>query len=450
VYADEGISATSTKNREQFNAMIEDCKKGLIDMIFTKSISRFARNTVDCLNYIRMLKEMNIPVFFEKESINTMDSKGEVLLTIMASLAQQESESLSQNVKIGVQYRFQQGKVMINTRCFLGYDKDEDGHLVINPEQAEIVKRIFREYLEGASCKKIAQGLERDGILTARGKKKWYDSGIRLILENEKYMGDALLQKTYTVDCLSKKRLKNTGIVPQYYVEGDHEAIIPKEIFLMVQEEMARRAVSQAPFGGKKGYSANHAFSQIIFCDGCGDQFRRIHWNNRGKKSVVWRCVTRLKEKDKCRARTVSEETLKVAFLEALNEMVDDSDVYLNRLRENLETAINSANPMSAEALSAKMTELQRELINRTERRENYDDITEEILRLREQKGMDDATQKEHTKRIRELQKFIQSQPSEITEFDEALVKKLLEKVTVHDDYLEFRFKSGVTISIEM
>lgn len=215
VYADEGISATSTKGREQFNAMIEDCKKGKIDMIFTKSISRFARNTVDCLNYIRMLKEMNIPVFFEKESINTMDSKGEVLLTIMASLAQQESESLSKNVKIGIQYRFQQGKVMVNARCFLGYDKDEDGNLVINPEQAEIVKRIFLEYLEGASCQKIAKGLERDGILTARGNSCWYDSSIRKILENEKYMGDALLQKTYTVDYLKKKRVKNTGIMPQ-------------------------------------------------------------------------------------------------------------------------------------------------------------------------------------------------------------------------------------------
>lgn len=240
--------------------MIEDCKQGLIDMIFTKSISRFARNTVDCLNYIRMLKDMNIPVFFEKESINTMDSKGEVLLTIMASLAQQESESLSQNVKIGVQYRFQQGKVMVNARNFLGYDKDKNGKLIINPEQAEIVKRIFREYLEGASCKKIARGLERDGILTARGNTRWHDSSIRLILENEKYMGDALLQKTYTVDYLNKKRVKNTSIVPQYYVEDDHEAIIPKEIFLMVQEEMTRRASVQVNFGGKKGYSASHAF----------------------------------------------------------------------------------------------------------------------------------------------------------------------------------------------
>lgn len=191
VYADEGISATNTKKRNQFNAMIEDCKKGLIDMILTKSISRFARNTVDCLNYIRMLKGMNIPVFFEKESINTMDAKGEVLLTIMASLAQQESESISKNVKLGMQYRFQQGKVMVNARCFLGYDKDEDGHLVINPKEAEIIKRIFLEYLEGASCQKIAKGLENDGILTARGNPRWHDSTVRKILENEKYMGDA-------------------------------------------------------------------------------------------------------------------------------------------------------------------------------------------------------------------------------------------------------------------
>ena len=303
VYADEGISATSTKGREEFNAMIEDCKKGLIDMILTKSISRFARNTVDCLNYIRMLKGMNIPVYFEKESINTMDTRGEVILTIMASLAQQESESLSKNTKMGIHYRFQQGKVMVNARNFLGYDKDESGHLIINPEQAEIVKRIFREYLEGKSCKKIAQGLERDGVLTSRGKAKWHDTSIRKILENEKYMGDALLQKTYTIDSLNKKRGKNNGILPQYYIEDDHEPIIPKEIFLMVQEEMARRSEQNACFGRRKSFSANHPFSKIVFCSECGEEYRRIHWNNRGKKSVVWRCLTRLKQKDQCHAR---------------------------------------------------------------------------------------------------------------------------------------------------
>ena len=197
--------------------MIDDCKAGNIDMIITKSISRFARNTLDCLKYIRQLKDMNIPVLFEKESINTMDAKGEVLITIMASLAQQESQSLSQNVKLGLQYRYQQGKVQINHNRFLGYTKDADGNLIIDPEQAEIVKRIYREYLEGISMDKIAAGLERDGILTGAGGKRWHTSTINKILRNEKYIGDALLQKTYTTDFLNKTRVKNNGLVPQYY-----------------------------------------------------------------------------------------------------------------------------------------------------------------------------------------------------------------------------------------
>ena len=239
IYADDGISATSTKHREQFHQMIQDCMDGKIDMLITKSISRFARNTVDCLNYIRQLKAQNIPIYFEKESINTMDAKGEVLITIMASLAQQESESLSQNVKLGMQYRFQQGIPMINTTCFLGYDKDKNGNLVINPKEAEIVRRIFREYLNGSSCQAICKGLERNGIKTSRGNKRWHDTTVRKILENEKYMGDLLLQKTYTIDFLSKKRVKNNGDMPQYYVESNHEPIVSRETFMLVQEEIA-------------------------------------------------------------------------------------------------------------------------------------------------------------------------------------------------------------------
>jgi DNA invertase Pin-like site-specific DNA recombinase len=212
IYADDGISGTNTKKRNEFNRMIDDCMAGNIDMIITKSISRFARNTLDCLKYIRQLKEKNIPVYFEKESINTLDAKGEVLLTIMASLAQQESQSLSQNVKLGLQYRYQQGKVQVNHNRFLGYTKDKNGHLIIDPEQAEIVKRIYREYLEGSSMDKIAIGLEADGILTGAGNTKWHTSTINKILRNEKYMGDALLQKTYTVDFLTKKRINvNAG-----------------------------------------------------------------------------------------------------------------------------------------------------------------------------------------------------------------------------------------------
>ena len=189
IYADDGISGTNTKKREEFNRLIADCEAGNIDMVITKSISRFARNTLDCLKYIRLLKDKNIPVYFEKENINSMDSKGEVLLTIMASLAQQESQSLSQNVKMGIQYRYQQGKVQVNHNRFLGYSKDKDGNLIIDPEQAEIVKRIYREYLEGYSMDKIAAGLERDGILTGAGKEKWHTSTINKILRNEKYMG---------------------------------------------------------------------------------------------------------------------------------------------------------------------------------------------------------------------------------------------------------------------
>lgn len=451
IYADDGISATSTKNREEFNKMIQACMDGKIDMIITKSISRFARNTVDCLNYIRQLKAQNIPIYFEKESINTMDAKGEVLITIMASLAQQESESLSQNVKLGMQYRFQQGKVMVNARCFLGYDKDENGHLVINPEQAEVVKRIYREYLEGASCQQIARGLERDGVLTARGNKRWHDSAIRLILENEKYMGDALLQKTYTVDFLNKKRIKNNGEMPQYYVEDDHEAIIPKELFLKVQEEIARRGSQVDCMGRRRGFSSKHCFTNLMYCAECGEPFRRVHWNNRGCKSIVWRCTSRLDKKGECHARTIYEDVLKQAFVTALNQLIGSSMEYLGILQENIAEVLRMGSPDSAENIQAQLDEVQLQLIERASRREDYDDISQEIFRLREQKEkamMDDVSRSDYFERIEELRGFIISQPSGITEFDETLVKHLLKKVTVYEDKLVFEFKSGVMVDV--
>lgn len=452
IFADDGISATSTKNREQFNEMIQACKDGKIDMIITKSISRFARNTVDCLNYIRELKALNIPVFFEKESINTMDAKGEVLITIMASLAQQESESLSQNVKLGIKYRFQQGKVMVNANCFLGYDKDEDGHLIVNPEQAEIVKRIFREYLEGASCQQIAKGLEHDGVLTARGNKRWHDSAIRRILENEKYMGDALLQKTYTVDFLKKKRSRNNGDVPQYYVEDDHEAIIPKELFMKVQEEMSRRGSQVDCKGRKRGFSSNHCFTGLICCAECGEQFRRIHWNNRGCKSIVWRCITRLEKSGECSARTVYETVLKDAFVAALNQLVSDSDSYIPILQKNIASVLMMGDPESAESIQARINELQQTIIDKASRQEDYDAEAQEVLHLRKQKEsvmQNDTSRNENLERIKELQKFISAQSSVITEFDETLVRHLLAKVTVFERKLVFELKSGVTVEVE-
>ena len=208
IFADDGISGTNTKHREEFNRMIDECMAGNIDMIITKSISRFARNTLDCLKYIRQLKDKNIPVIFEKEGINSMDAKGEVMLTIMASLAQQESQSLSQNVKMGLQYRYQQGEVQVNCKRFLGYTRGENNKLVIVPEEAKVIKRIYREYLEGASMLKIARGLMADGILNGAGNERWHTSNLNQILRNEKYIGDALLQKTYTTDFLTKQRVK--------------------------------------------------------------------------------------------------------------------------------------------------------------------------------------------------------------------------------------------------
>ena len=264
-------------------------------MVLTKSISRFARNTLDCLKYIRMLKEKGIAVYFQKENINTLDAKGEVMITIMASLAQQESESISKNVKLGIDFRNKQGKVQVNHNRFLGYTKDAEGHLIIDPEQAEVVKRIYRKYLEGDSMDMICHGLEADGILTGAGNKKWYTSTVKKILTNEKYIGDALLQKTCTIDILNKTRVANNGIAPQYYVEDDHEAIIPKEIYMKVQEELVRRRNVQAsPSGKKRMYSCTHCFSQMVVCGSCGEVFRRIHWNNHGCRSIVWRCASRL------------------------------------------------------------------------------------------------------------------------------------------------------------
>ena len=452
IFADDGISATSTRGREQFNQMIQACHDGEIDMIITKSISRFARNTVDCLRYIRELKALNIPVYFEKESINTMDAKGEVLLTIMASLAQQESESLSQNVKLGIHYRFQQGKVMVNANSFLGYDKDEDGNLVINPEQAETVKRIFREYLEGTSCQQIARGLEHDGIPTARGNHRWHDSAVRRILENEKYMGDALLQKTITTDFLNKKRTRNNGEQPQYYVEDNHEAIIPKELFMKVQEEMARRGSLRDCKGRQRGFSSKHCFSGMIYCGKCGEIFRRIHWNNRGTKSIVWRCITRLDKDGECDAKTVKEEDLKAAFVEALNKLVTDSDSYIPVLQQNVRKVLLMSNPESAESIQMRIEELQQEIIDKASRQEDYDDAAQEILKLRKQKdkaAQNDTSRTEMLDRINELQDLIRRQGDTVTEFDETLVRHLLEKVNVHDEKLIFEFKSGVNVEIE-
>lgn len=256
IYADDGISGMNTKKRDEFHRMINDCNNGKVDMVITKSISRFARNTVDCLNYTRDLKNKNIGVYFEKENINTLDAKGEVLMTIMASLAQQENESLSANVRLGIQFRYQQGKVQVNHNWFLGYSKDDEGHLIIDPEQAEVVKRIYREYLEGRSFLQIKRSLEEDGILNGAGHAKWNESNIKQILTNEKYAGDCLMQKAFVNE--EGKEVKNRGQKPKYYVEDAHPAIIPRTKWQAVQTIRESRK--------KKAYP----FSSLLKCPYCG------------------------------------------------------------------------------------------------------------------------------------------------------------------------------------
>lgn len=455
IYADDGITGTNTKKREEFNRMIQDCMDGNIDMIITKSISRFARNTLDCLKYIRELKEKNIPVFFEKENINTMDSKGEVLLTIMASLAQQESQSLSQNIKLGLQYRFQNGEVRVNHSRFLGYTKDEEGNLIIEPAEAEVVKRIYREYLEGASLLQIGRGLEADGILTGAGKTKWRPETLKKILQNEKYIGDALLQKTYTVDFLNKKRVQNKGIVPQYYVENSHEPIIPRDLYMQVQEELVRRANLYTGKNGKKRvYSSKYALSSIVYCSECGEIYRRVHWNNRGCRSIVWRCVSRLEEKGSdCTSPTVNEEVLQAAVVKAINELLASKDTFLSTLQANIETVLNEEHDKITNDIDVKLEELQNELLRLANSKTDYEEVAEEIYRLREQKQnalVENAEREGKRQRIAEMTDFLNEQSCELEEYDEQLVRRLIEKVTIYEDKLTVEFKSGIEIDEEI
>ena len=451
IYADDGISGTSTKNREEFNRLIQDCMENKVDRIITKSISRFARNTLDCLKYIRQLKEKNIPVFFEKENIDTMDSKGEIMLTIMASLAQQESQSLSQNVKLGLQYRYQQGEITINHNRFLGYTKDEDGHLIIEPAEAEVVKRIFKEYLEGSSLIQIARNLEADRILTGAGNKNWAGTTVKGILVNEKYMGDALLAKTYTVDFLTKKRVKNDGIVPQYYVENSHEPIIPKNLFLQAQEEITRRANLK----NKKGsinYSSKYALSGITYCGKCGEIYRRLHWNNRGKKSIVWRCYSRLDKTKDCDARTILEKDLKQAVVDGINRVFGDEGRIKDILNSNIQKMLKVDNTLEVETIDSQLQVLQQQLLEQSSKNQDVVSIGNQIIQLKEKKQsilLSKAESNSSKQRMAEMMEFIEQVGKDRLEYDEVFVRRLVEQVMVYDENITIKFKSGIEIEVQ-
>jgi DNA invertase Pin-like site-specific DNA recombinase len=284
VYTDEGITGTSMKPRRGFRQMIADALEGKIDLIITKSISRFARNTVDSLTTIRRLREHGTEVYFEKENIWTFDSRGELLLTILSSLAQEESRSISENIRWGTRKKFADGRYSLNYQHFLGYEKDPEGTLAIHEGQAKTVRRIYGLYLAGFTCQRIASALTQEAVPTPAGKEKWYASTVRRILSNETYKGDKLLQKTYSVDFLHKKRLLNRGQVQQYYVEGDHAPIIPPETFRRVQEELERRK--------KRPAAGGTIFSARLFCAQCGAVYGRKIWHSASKtrRKGVWQC----------------------------------------------------------------------------------------------------------------------------------------------------------------
>jgi len=324
--------------------MIEDCKAGKIDMIITKSISRFARNTLDCLNFVRQLKDLGIGVTFEKENIFTLDSKGEVLLSILSSLAQDESRSISENSTWGIRRRFEQGKLHVNHTKFLGYDKDKNGNLVINEKQAKIVRRIYREFLDGKGANRIARDLELGCVANWNGKAKWYEGSIRKMLTNEKYKGDALLQKTYTVDFLSKKRADNNGEVPQYYVEDSHPAIIDKEMWEAVQLDMERRRNFALQYGIQKLEYAttNNPFAGRVICGSCGQAFGRKVWNSTDDrfKRIIWRCNGKypVKGEKGCESRHIDDGVLYQAFVNVFNMMVGNKDYFLDKWKGSLQS----------------------------------------------------------------------------------------------------------------
>jgi len=450
IFTDDGISGTNTKKREGFNKMIESCMAGNIDLIITKSISRFARNTVDCLKYIRMLKEKGVEIKFEKENIRTFDSQGEIMITIMASLAQQESESLSKNVKMGLKFRYQRGKISINHNWFLGYTKDEEGNLVVDPEQAEIVKRIYREYLDGSSMDQIKAGLERDGIKNGAGRKKWGTSNIRQILTNEKYVGDAMLQKTITVDVLNKTRIPNDGREVQYYIEDHHEPIVSKDVFSRVQEELQRRAEMKKE---KRSYNGKYGLSNVCKCGNCGAAMYRIHWYV-GDKKVVWRCRNRMSNgADACDLKSIDNRAIEGAVVQAVNKLFTERQDVIEKVKANILKVVGSVGNSLTETLDKRITDLEQQVVDAVKGGKQYSNLLEKIEGLKAERDRmlkTDAKCKKEGEMLSGIMAFLNSQAGEIKEYDDNLTRKLIKDITVYDYKTVITFKHGYVAEIEI
>ena len=452
IYTDEGISATNTRHRDGFKRMVRDAMDGKIDLIVTKSVSRFARNTVDSLTTVRKLKDKGIEIYFEKENIWTLDAKGELLITIMSSLAQEESRSISENVTWGHRKRFADGKVCVPYRHFLGYDKGPDGNLTVNKEQARTVKLIYRLFLDGYTFHSIARELTARGLETPAKKKRWYPRTVESILTNEKYKGDALLQKRFTVNFLTKETKANEGEVPQYYVEHNHEAIISPQVFDWVQEEIKRRRK------GKKRYSGVSIFSSKIKCGQCGGWYGAKVWHSTDKyRRTIYRCNDKFKRH--CQTPHLTENEIKGAFIRAVNQLIENKEDILSNitmLKKRLTDTASLEKERDALELDLNMLtdQVQQLIAENAQVAQDQDEYGRKynglVSRYEETKKkydqVCDAIQYRKA-RSRQMDSFIKELRNQelIKEFDARLWSSLVDFITVYSkDDIRVTFKNGI------
>ena len=471
IFADEGITGTQAKKRPEFLKMIQKCRQRKIDVILTKSLSRFARNTVDSLNYIRELKALGIAVIFEKENINTLETDTEMMLTIMSCFAQAESESISKNVAWGIRQSFKNGNVPMQYARLLGYRKGDNDAPEIVPDEAEVVREIFRRYLDGLSMEQIADCLNEKGLTTKGSGSPYRKIVIRRILTNEKYTGDALLQKTYITDCITKKSRKNNGELPMYLVKNHHEPIISRADFNRVQEEMARRSAKRAIADkltktdqGK--YSAKYALSELLICGECGTHYRRVTWTAKGFKEIKWRCINRIQYgKKKCHnSPTIDEQALHKAIVSAINEFCEVKDDVAKVLRESITEVLDPNLNGSVQAAQQRIDELARnidELIKLATVPEtaatamaDIEKFSEEMKTLREFIETEKAKQMTAQRGSAELDAILERIENEnftMTEYDDVAVRQLVEKITVESkNTITVTFKGGFEVRKEL
>ena len=470
IYADEGITGTKATKRPEFLKMIRKCKQKKIDLILVKSISRFARNTVDCLNYIRTLKSLGIAVIFEKENINTLNEDSEMLTTIMGAFAQAESESISQNVKWGVRQAMKEGRVSIRYKNLYAYDEGEDGQPKIIESEAAVIRRINDEFLSGRSLPMIKGGLEADRILTPKGGNVWAVSAIRNLLKNEKYCGDVLMQKTFKTDPISGKTKRNTGQLPMYLIQDHHPAIISRDTYNAVQAEFARRTSGKAPSTklaptGQACYSAKYALTGIVICGECRNQYRRCVWNKRGQKRPVWRCSNRIDYGSKyChKSPTIYEVPLKAAILDAINSVMSDKEVLIQQIEDvmRMELMPFPGGTMSAGDIDRTIKELEAEfhaLFEEAQKEpggymkytEEFQRITNDIAELKNKKSLLMEKQQSDSaanKRIQDAVRLLNNSSAEVTEWDEGMIRQLVDYIKVlAEDRVLICLRGGIEV----